>query len=210
MLSWFAAFLHKSPGNCMPADFRQLILCPTDPYWVPETRSSLEHALRRLALLGGTIGDPGLCRYLIGESFLQSFSFMGCAPSIEFEPDTRQAIDWQGFIFIQLSPTLSQPRWLADKEAKPACPACRQRTREWAPFYREADATLECPHCRQRESVCHWRWFDAGACARQFVSVVNVYPKESLPTDALLQEIHEQTGTPWQYFYLHAPLITAD
>lgn len=192
----------------MDTAFRQLVLCATDSTWAPASRGELVAAMQRVGMLGQAIGEVGQDRYLIGEAFLQLFSFMGCAPSIEFTPNDPLSIDWHTFVFIQLSPVQTQPRWLVDRSsAKPACPHCQRRTREWLQHYQASDALLRCPHCQHGEPVCRWRWFDAGGCARQFVSIVNVYPKESLPTETLLSQLQEETGVAWQYFYLHDALL---
>lgn len=164
--------------------------------------------LQRGGVLGAPAGEPSADRYFIGDAFLQLFSFMGCSPNIEFQPRNAGQLDWHEFVFIQLSPVLAQPLWLVERGlAKPGCPYCQRRTRDWTVHYREQDHQLFCPHCQQTANVCEWRWYDAGACARQFISVVNVYPKESIPTDTLLLQLQEETGVPWHYFYLHAPLL---
>jgi len=190
----------------MESAFRQLLLCASDPAWQAKGRLALLQLLQQLAVLGEAVGEAELGRYLIGPDFLQSFSFMGCSPSIELEPSSRENINWDGFVFIDLPQATDQPCWLADQSAKPACPACGQRMRDWMSHYVDSDATLSCPRCGQRTAVCRWRWYDAGACARQFISIVNVFPREAMPTEALLQELETETGTPWQYFYLYGPL----
>lgn len=191
----------------METRYRQLVLCPADKDWTAASPASLITTLRRLGILGPTITPAHPERFLIGEAFLQLFSFMGCAPSIEFEPVDAQHIDWSAFVFIQLSPSLAAPRWWVDAQnARPACPQCRRRNLAWQQQAVADAMTLTCPHCQQTAHVCHWRWFDAGACARQFVSIVNVYPKESMPTDAVLSQLQAETAVAWQYFYVHAPL----
>lgn len=192
----------------MDSAYRQLVLCPADGHWVPGAHAQLVTVLQELGVLGQPFGGTDADRFLIGDAFLQLFSFMGCAPSIEFTPPDAATIDWHSFVFVQLSPPLPQARWLVDRDsAKPGCPQCQRRTREWVSNYRDQDATLQCPHCQHRADVCLWRWYDAGACARQFVSVVNVYPKESMPTETLLSQLQQETGVDWRYFYLHGPLI---
>ena len=193
----------------METAFRQLVLCPADNAWAPASHAELVATLQRVGMLGATLGDAKQDRFLIGDAFLQLFSFMGCAPSIEFTPKDPGNIDWREFVFIHLSSVAAQPHWLADKDnAKPACPHCQRRNRDWAQHYQATESLLRCQHCAQTEPVCRWHWFDAGACARQFISIVNVYPKESLPTETLLLQLQQETTAAWQYFYLQAPLLT--
>lgn len=192
----------------METAYRQLVLCPTDQDWVPLSHSQLHTILQDFGVVGSRVDTSQQERYLIGNAFLQLFSFMGCAPSIEFAPTSTGAIDWHSFVFVQLSPILEHPRWLVDRSmAKPGCPVCERRMRDWSASYDAVKGTLECVHCQHVDHVCNWRWYDGGGCARQFVSIVNVYPKESLPTDTLLSHLQQETAIPWQYFYLHASLI---
>ena len=193
----------------MEIAYRQLVLCPDDDTWVPASRPEFVAMLRQEGVVGALIGETARECFLIGDAFLQLFSFMGCAPSIEFQPGDSATIDWQGFVYVQLSPVQTQPRWLADRDmAKPACPHCQRRSRDWLRHFMKEDGLLHCPHCQRSEAVCRWRWFDGGACARLFLSVVNVYPKESLPTDTLLSQLEQATGVAWKYFYMQAPLLT--
>ena len=186
-----------------------MILCPVDEMWAPTSHADLVAMLQQIGVMGPPVHTSSQGRFLIGEAFLQLFSFMGCAPSIEFTPKDPGTIDWHEFVFVQLPSVLAQTRWLVDSDnAKPACPHCQRRNREWAQYYQTSEVLLACPHCQRTAPVCRWRWFDAGGCARQFISIVNVYPKESLPTDALLSQLQQATGVAWQYFYLHAPLLT--
>lgn len=164
-------------------------------------------SLQQLGVIAQPVTADDASRYLIGEAFLQLFSFMGCAPSIEFMPPHSERPDWDSFVFIHLSSVTEQARWLVDHDsAKPACPHCQRRTRDWMSHYQPESALIHCPHCQQLASVCDWRWYDAGACARYFISIVNVYPKEAMPTEALFEQLQQTTGVAWQYFYWQGPL----
>ncbi len=209
MLSSNKFFPGKYLGILVETAYRQLVLCPSDSNWQPASRAELVTILQRVGMLGQLVTSAIPDRFLIGDAFMQLFSFMGCAPSIEFTPKDLHNIDWLEFVFIQLSPAQARPRWRVDKEsAKPACPHCQRRIPAWIQHYHANDMILTCPHCKQSEHACRWRWFDAGACARQFVSIVNVFPKESMPTETVLLQLQQETGVPWHYFYLHAPLFT--
>lgn len=192
----------------MQSAFRQLLLCPSERTWVPPSRTEFIAMLQREGVVGVSAAGAVADRYFIGDAFLQLFSFMGCSPNIEFEPSDPAQPNWQEFVFIQICQEQQQPIWLVERGlAKPACPHCQRRSRDWLPQLNEEDQSLQCPHCQHTAGACEWRWYDAGACARQFISIVNVYPKESIPTDTLLSLLQERTGVPWHYFYLNAPLL---
>lgn len=178
---------------------RQLILCPRDENWQAE----ITYPLQKLGLLGGPVTPEKPDHYLIGDQFLQHVSFMGCSPTVEFEPASGNPIAWDNFIFVYLPAPTKEPVWLADRQmAKPACPDCEKRTVTW----QSEKGLIHCKHCDTASSVCAWNWFDAGGCARQFICIVNVFPRESIPADHFLQQLAKLTGTNWRYFYVDAPL----
>jgi len=187
----------------MKKTVRQLVLCPRDENWQAE----ITVPLQKLGLLGEPVIPEKMNHYLIGDQFLQHISFMGCSPAVEFEPASDNHIAWDSFIFVYIPAPTQESVWLADKQmAKPACPACEKRTTAWRSVYFPDEGRINCKHCDTESSVCAWNWFDAGGCARQFICIVNVFPRESIPSDHFLQQLAKLTGTNWQYFYVDAPL----
>lgn len=185
---------------------RQLLLIPEDAQWLAPSQAAFAGQLRELGLLGEALAARPQC-FMIGENFLQQFSFMGCAPSLNLAPADTAAWRPDEFVYIHLHAQAATPLWFGDALlGKPACSQCGKRNAAWHRRFDEMQAAIECAHCGQTSAVCDWQWFDAGGCARQFISIVNVYPRESIPTDALLQELASLTGVPWRHFYLHAPL----
>ena len=189
----------------------QLVFHPIDPHWCPPTTSGLTEGMHALQLIGEPVaGDPQR-RFLIGPAFLQYISFMGCAPAVEFTPHADVE-----FIHWYLSPCLLTPRWIIDvQHALPRCAQCHRRISNWR---EQVDMTLLevattattviCPHCQHSNPLAHLDWRHGAGLARQFVSVVNIYPKEALPTDALLTAWQQYTGTAWTYFYCQCePII---
>lgn len=176
--------------------------------WQPGDRQAWLAQLQQQGLLGNVIDPARADRFCIGEHFLQYFSFMGCSPAVEFTPANEQAIDWQRFTFIYVPAALPGTRWLADRQtARPACPACNKRTRDWLEQDVTTAGVLQCPACLVSSPVCDWNWYDSGGCARQFVCIVNVYPREAIPTDHFLNLLASKTGTAWRYCYIDSPLI---
>jgi len=203
--------------------YRQLVLCPQDPHWVlganekeRQGNIGIEQVIRSVGLIAGQIVTSQAGRFYIGERFLQHINFMGCAPAVEFESngelDVNGEPDWQQFSFIHIPPVLDQPAWYADLTmAKPQCPACNKRTAlnvNQAVNYFDVDKSYYCcPHCEQQTKVGDINWREFGGNARTLISIVNVYPKEAIPTENLLVQLEEQTQIAWRYFYYHGPLI---
>ena len=193
--------------------YRQLVLSPLEPAWVPDSLAELLGQLAPLGLFGVALADcavpSGRC-YYIGEYFLQHISFMGCAPAIEFAPSGNQAgSDLSDFTFIHIPEPLAEPRWLADLTmAKPACPKCKKRIINSAQYINETTSQLRCPHCDTIAHVGEYDWYVFGGYCRTMLSIVNVYPKEAIPSAHLLSELQRLTTVAWRYFYLQADLVS--
>ncbi|MBI3561056.1 MAG: hypothetical protein HY080_05000 [Gammaproteobacteria bacterium] len=141
-------------------------------------------------------------RYRIGPSFLQSVSFLGCAPAVQFEPGQDQA-----FIHWEIGPCLATPCWRVDHQrGQPRCPHCRKRLEQWReqwPPERALQQSLQwlCPHCQRTSPLTQLDWRHTAGYARQFITVLNIYPSEAIPTEAMLTQLLQHTGVAWQYFY---------
>ena len=188
----------------MTRQYRQLILHP-EGLNETLTTDALAGTLAELEVIGMTISPQWPHRYFIGEKFLQYLSFMGCAPALEFKPPDLNKPDWSSFTYVGLTTPTTTARCLIDTMmAKPACPHCGKRH---AVVNSHITDAVICPKCQQSANIEAWDWREFGGCARQFISVVNVYPKESIPTDTLLQHLHEKTQLSWRYFYINDALL---
>lgn len=196
-----------------------LILHPVAPDYAPASIPALEAALRHIGLIGeawaGTVAatDTGTAaqagreaeprRYLIGPHFLQLITFMGCAPAIELAPPAAAGA---GFCHVSLASPLARPQFRADRQGvRPRCPACRSRIADWPQrveaWRADPAAQAACPACGELLAVPHIDWRHSAGCARQFVFIHDIYPREALPTEALFTALQGVTGQHWDYFY---------
>ncbi|MCG6887581.1 MAG: phage terminase large subunit family protein [Proteobacteria bacterium] len=179
-----------------------LILHPADPDYAPASVSDLAQMLHEIGLIGTAWGEPAAQRFLIGEHFLQLVSFMGCAPAIELAPGNME----QPFCHAGISPITSTPTYLADsRDVVPRCPHCRQRIETWPDWIEawQGDRNFRtgCPACHVNLSPLELDWRHAAGFARVFISIFNIYPREALPTEALLIKLQQATAQTWNYFY---------
>lgn len=194
----------------MPDSFRQLILCPENPEFALES-SELVDVLAKLGLVGEAIGTTKDQRFYVGQSFLQHISFMGCAPAVEFMPPDGKPVnsstDWDRFTFIFLPEPFITSKWVGDLQmARPVCPQCGKRISKPGEHVDTHIASLRCPHCHSQSPVCKFDWREFGGCARTMVSIVNVYPKEVIPSSNLLNQLAALTKVAWRYFYINGLL----
>jgi hypothetical protein len=187
--------------------YRQLLFVPVQQDAVLDS-TLLASALAGLGFIGKQIATQWPQRFYIGDRFLQHLNFMGCAPALEFVPADASRPDWSAFTFISLHDPWPTSRCLIDPMmAKPVCPQCGKRHALTEQVQLYLEMTLTCPHCQTHANLAKWDWREFGGCGRQFISIVNVYPKEALPTEDLLRQLHEVTRLEWRYFYMHGSLL---
>lgn len=183
----------------------QLIFFPTDPQWCPMSADQLITALTSVGVVGESWQGGSNNRFLIGPRFLQYISFMGCAPAVQFDPNEGNTI-----IHWIVNPCLHEPAWVIDKvQALPRCHWCKARIADWREQLQNfAVATtpdaMICPHCHQSNQLTQLDWRHGAGYARQFIRIVNIYPREAIPTDAVLTAMQQHTGVAWQYCYCQA------
>ncbi len=202
----------------MTEPFRQLVFCPQDPQWIStgrEKQIDLETVLRSVGLIASQVDVSSEGRFAIGEQFLQHINFMGCAPAVEFTPGQDKKLNdtqyWHQFTFVLIPPERNQPACYIDETmAKPKCPACNKRTAlsSGQNYFDDSKSRFSCPHCQHSSDLCELDWREFGGCARTMVSIVNVYPKEAIPTESLLLQLEKLTQIDWRYFYYYGHLVS--
>ena len=189
----------------MSQTYRQLVLYPQDSQWTPD---SLEDLCVRLGLAGARIEPADNGRFYIGEQFLQHINFMGCAPAVEFAPQPDQPPDYTRLTFIYLPKIHAEAYTVCDLDmARPVCPHCDKRITKPRQHLSADQRSLHCPFCATKSALDKFAWREFGAHARTMIGIANVYPKEAIPTEHMLQEMQRLSDTAWAYFYFNGPLI---
>ena len=113
----------------------QLILYPVEPEFEIDLADLKKH-LDGLTLLGKELQALlGAEHYAVGDSFLSHFTFMGCSPDIELEPQTDKP-----FCYIALERFL-QPHFVSGSNLKKTrCTYCKHELKN-------IPRSLLCPHC---------------------------------------------------------------
>jgi hypothetical protein len=182
----------------------RLILHVRDPDYVPSSVTYIKRVLQEVGLIGKPWGEASQQRYLIGERFLQLVTFLGCAPAIELEPPTNGDAE---FCHVGISDLYPSARFIADTQGVlPRCPHCRKRFDDWQSAIQQwqdnpAYQAL-CPSCQMNLSPTELDWRQSAGFGRLFVYIFNIYPREAIPTEALLHTLGDATDQAWDYFYL--------
>jgi len=163
----------------------------------------LVDALRETGLVGDVLEATQHQRYLTGENYLELINYLGCSPTISFEPGTNDAgTENRSFCHINIhqfdTPRLilcrSQPR-------KPQCPSCNRPLSSWSADDAPHTPTITCDNCHSETATGHYNWRKSAGFACSFIEITDIFPREAVPQPALLDKLEKATGTSWQYFY---------
>lgn len=180
-----------------------LILHVREPAYVPASITVIEQLLLQVGLIGKPWGDSAQRRYLIGEHFLQLVTFLGCAPAIELAPPANGNTE---FCHVGISDITAVPGFMADsRDVLPRCPHCRKRYTNWQSaiqsWRRDPTYQTQCSTCQQKLSPMELDWRQSAGFGHFFISIFNIYPREAIPTEALLLALGKATDKTWDYFY---------
>ena len=63
------------------------------------------------------------------------------------------------------------------------------------------DQTWTCPNCGQKGRLKDINWRKSAGFSHYFIEISPIFPKEALPTDALLDALQQVSQRPWSWFY---------
>ena len=178
-----------------------LVLCPDDPRWAPADSDSLVALLQSIQLIGRPMERPML--FLTGSGFLDLVAFMGCAPDIRLEPGD----DNQPFCHVHLLTKTDTVEFHCGKHThKPRCPQCRTPVNDWKHKISQwleypIESEWRCTNCQHRASLWEYNWRRSAGFARCFIEIRNIFPKEAIPQQQLLDTLESHYGVRWHFFY---------
>ena len=183
--------MSSAHGKC------SLYLIPEQPYFTVEDISSLITALQDIGLISHKINRRNKDTfYYIGERFLDYIAYMGCAPSIQFEASG----DGEDFCFIKLHQYEKAKLIYSRTQSRaPHCPACQKPVKDWPDS--KTETTISCNLCRTSAGMEKFNWRKMAGFARLFIEITDIFPKEAIPQQMLLDKLAAKLETSWAYFY---------
>ena len=174
-----------------------LFLYPKIPDWSTE-QASLINTLNSIGLIDKEIPESRDC-YFTGQQFLNHITFLGCAPTIQFDA-TEDSPD---FCFIRLINSKKVKMINTRSLARlPHCPHCKKTVNQWQEY--SIDLPWLCPHCEQTAHAYDYDWRRTAGFARIFIEITDIYPKEAIPQPSLMEKLASHTHVDWDYFYFCA------
>jgi hypothetical protein len=165
------------------------------------TNEALTGLLQGIGLAGDEL-SPG---YLAaGPAFLDYLSFLGCAPTVVFEPPSDEAIGTGQFYHISLAGPLNQEVFRSDSMTyKPKCPHCRAGLDDWRLWWGEGGCGgHSCSNCGELVTPQMINWRRRAGCGRVFIEILGIHAETVKPAQKLFDELEAHTGIAWQYFFV--------
>jgi len=177
-----------------------LFLLPVDTEFRFGELHTYLSALQDTGFISGSIDEHADSLYT-GERFLEHIAYMGCSPAVKFEASD----DSDSFCHIRLhqydKPVLIVSR---KQHRPPQCPRCNKPVRSFDVDDQGEQATPErisCESCGEASPTAEFNWRKMGGCARTFIEVTDIFPREAIPQQSFLDKLGNITQTEWHYFY---------
>jgi len=173
-----------------------LLIYPQAPEW-SDSQSVLIDQLCALGFAGNAIDTES---YYAGEHFLDHIAFMGCAPNIQFAPEA----DSEKFTHIRIHRYNTITALIGAHASAPGCPQCKKGFDYSGSQLDQLDTNSlwTCTHCQHAAAPWQYHWRKNAGFARVFIEITDIYPKEAIPQQILLDALQRVSGTEWQYCYL--------
>lgn len=158
---------------------------------------TLVTALQEIGLISEKI-DPqsSAHQYYGGDKFLDYIAYMGCAPAIQFEAGN----DDEDFCFIKLHQYDSAKLIHSKTQSRaPHCPGCNKPVNNWQQY--KTGSTIHCEQCETTSGIEKFNWRKMAGYSYLFIEITDIFPKEAIPQQILLDKLTGKLKTDWSYFY---------
>ncbi len=181
--------MHDTFGQC------SLYLHSDSSNYTAQDITALLIELQNIHLISNKIKEHDT-HYHAGENFLDYIAYMGCAPAIQFETSE----DNKKFCYIKVHFYQDKKLISSKVQAKPPqCPTCKKPVKNWQEVVTEK--SLFCENCNSMANIEEYNWRRMGGYAQLFIEITDIFPKEAIPQQSLLDKLSKITHSNWQYFY---------
>lgn len=168
--------------------------------------SQHDFAFRDISPLISVLQDTGLIslridsqpgyNFYTGKRFLDYVAYMGCAPTVQFEASDNN----DNFCFIKIHQYQTAQLIFSQTQSRaPHCPHCKKPVSDWQ--QNKTVTSIRCNSCKTSSNIENYNWRKMAGYASLFIEITDIFPKEAIPQQSLLDKLSTSTNTDWQYFY---------
>ena len=183
--------MNSSYGQC------SLFLYPEQPDFSIHDMPYFISALQKMGFIWQKIDPQEIdLHFFTGDKYLDFIAYMGCAPSIQFEAGEKG----EDFCLIKIHYYNSAKLIHSKTQLRPPqCPECKKPVKNWQ--QNKASTTIHCDLCHSTSAIETFSWRKMAGYAQLFIEITDIFPKEAIPQQLLLDKLGNITNTGWQYFY---------
>lgn len=168
---------------------------PPEPALLPELALLIE-SLKEIDFIAGPIDKPQANSFYSGEKFLDYIAYLGCAPAIQFAASDNN----DNYCYIKIHNYDTKKLIASQKLSRaPHCPHCNKAVNHWAD--NKTASTIRCDSCHTSSNIEAFNWRKMAGYAHLFIEITDIFPKEAIPQQCLLDKLAIITDTEWTYFY---------
>lgn len=172
-----------------------LFLCPEQHDFTLKDVSLFITQLQNNGLIAQAIIERKDSFYA-GERFLDYIAYMGCSPTIQFEASDTS----NNFCHIKIHQYDTAELIVSTIQTRaPHCPHCSKPVKNW--LNTKTAKTISCDLCNKTANIGDFNWRKMAGYARLLIEITDIFPKEAIPQQSLLDKLSGLTQVKWQYFY---------
>ena len=159
---------------------------------------------REIQLISNPASNLGRNHFNVGNDFLEKIIFMGCSPYLKMLPDNDRDIDYCSVYIPDKEENITFIT--STNNQGPRCPICRKLITNDSELWKDwvignENKNITCNHCDTSTYIKNLDWRKNAGVVNFALRISNIFPKEAIPTDLLLNQLNEITGVGWKYFY---------
>ena len=183
--------MSSTQGKC------SLYLHPDSAVFNTPDETAFIQSLQEIGLISQKINpQQSSNHFFTGNKYLDYIAYMGCAPAIQFEAENST----DDFCFIKVLQFQAAELIFSQKQSRaPHCPACNKPVKNWQQSI--TDSTINCDQCASTSNIEAFNWRKMAGYSRLFIEITDIFPKEAIPQQSLLDKLADITGCEWVYFY---------
>ena len=164
--------------------------------------STFVETLQTIGLISHPINQQQIKnRYFTGDKYLDYIAYLGCAPNIQLEAShDSDDQDSNDFCHIRIHQHKTTQLIYNQKQLNaPHCPNCKKSVKGWQ--HKKTATTITCNQCDTTSNIETFNWRKMAGYAQLFVEITDIFPKEAIPHQLLLDKLANITNVKWRYFY---------
>ena len=168
-----------------------LYLYPESANTTDESARSLRQKLVELEIASRMLDKD---HYAAGPKLMEYITYLGCSPNLqsgEIESSLRiHVFDRMTMIGGTSVETIRYPVCKHPVADVPALLSGYSAQSGW-----------QCPECGNQGSFDQINWRKSVGCSKLFLEISAIFPKEAIPNDNFLDQLHQLSGCNWSWFY---------